>query len=121
MPCCDDNTRRLVGATAGAVVESGSALCFAFDVLVAVAIGIVSSPYSFLCVPLSLESGDIDKGQRCIERSGDGEHEIGKRSLLFGGLSNTPSSMGLTKKSIVELTVGAEQRKFPMLNITYCP
>ena len=98
----------MVGATAGAVVGSGSALCFAFDVLVAVAIGIVSSLYSFLCVPLSLESGDIDEGWRCIECSGDGEHEIGKRSLLFGGLSTTLSSMDLIEKSIVELTVGAD-------------
>ena len=86
-----------------------------------VAIGIVSSPYSFLCIPLSLESRDIDEARRCIERSGDGEHEIGMRSLLFGRLSTTPSSMGLTEKSIVELIVDAEQRKFPVLNITYYP
>ena len=85
-----------------------------------VAIGIVSSPYSFLCFPLLLESGNIDEARQSIEHSGDGEHEIGKWSLLFGGLSTTPSSMGLIEKSIVELTVGAEQRKFPVLNITYC-
>ena len=65
--------------------------------------------------------GDIDNLRTSLERNGDGKQEIGKRGFFSGGLSTTPSSMRLPEKSMVELSVGAEQRKFPVLRISYCP
>jgi len=48
-----------------------------------------------------------------LDRRGEGD--------LFGGLSTTPSSTGLVEKSILELVVIAEQRKFPVLRIVFLP
>jgi len=48
----------------------------------------------------------------------EGEHEIDRWGPSFGGLSTTPSAMDLIEKSIVELAIVAEQRKFPLLKTT---
>jgi len=54
-------------------------------------------------------------------RNGEGEHDLGRRRVPFGGLLTTSSSTNLSKKSIVELAVAAKYRKFLVLNIAFWP
>lgn len=80
-----------------------------------------SSSYNFLCGTLSGGLGDILENTAWAERNGEGEQDFGCCGVRFGGLSTTPSSTGLSEKSIVELAVAAEHRKFPVLRIAFWP
>ncbi len=79
------------------------------------------SSYNFLYGTLSDAEGDIREVMGSHDRRGEGEQDLRKRWVPLGGLSTTPSSTGLVEKSIVELAVVAEQRKFPVLRIAFWP
>jgi len=79
------------------------------------------SSYNFFYGTLSEGYGDILDTTPTAGRNGEGEHDFGSCRVPFGELSTTTSSIGLSEKSIVELAVAAEHKKFPMLNIAFWP